>query len=106
MPYIDLHLKNKLKNVHAICVYILCLSVCLFVSNKRQNGQTDPPKDICRTLHTQGRFIDGQNLRNLPLKSCYYLIIQEEKMPQIKQQLKVKFKDGRETLWKRGMYKI
>jgi len=49
---------------------------------------------------------DGQNLRNLPLKSCHRLIIQGEKIPQIKQQLKVKFEDGREALWKRGTYKI
>ena len=31
------------------CLVPICLSVCLFVSNKRQNGWTDPAQIICGT---------------------------------------------------------
>ena len=34
-----------------LSIYILCLSVCLFVSNKRQHGWTDQALILCGTLH-------------------------------------------------------
>ena len=36
-----LNLFATLLLVTSLYIYILCLSVCLFVSNKRQNGQTE-----------------------------------------------------------------
>ena len=34
-----------------LSIYILCLSVCLFVSNKHQHGWTDQAHILCGTLH-------------------------------------------------------
>ena len=38
-----------------IIMYILCLSVCPFVSNKRQNGWTDWAQILCRASHDPGK---------------------------------------------------
>ena len=35
-------------------LYITCLGVCFFVSNKRQNGLTDPAQIFCGTSHDPG----------------------------------------------------
>ena len=34
-----------------ICIFFACMSVCLFVSNKRQNGWTDRAPIFCGTSH-------------------------------------------------------
>ena len=48
-------------------IYILCLSVCLFVSRKRQNDWTDRAKILCGISRgPQGRYFNDKNFKNLP----------------------------------------
>ena len=37
------------------CIYLACLSICLFVSNKRQNGGTDRAQILCGPHMTPGK---------------------------------------------------
>ena len=43
------HLLNRIFYLYVLCVYFACLSVCPFVSNKRQNGWTDRALIFCGT---------------------------------------------------------
>ena len=52
-------------------LYKFSLSVCLFVSNKRQNGWTDRAQILCGTSRDPGKGND-QNLTNFVFKIFYF----------------------------------
>ena len=59
-----LHPPSPMPN-YSPSLYMLFLSVCLFVSNKRRNGWTSHQAQIlCETM-IQGWFTDAQNYKNL-----------------------------------------
>ena len=58
-----LHIKWYL-HLSSFSIYILCLSICLFVSNKRQNGWTDPAQIFCgkwRFMNDPRYFMKSEN---------------------------------------------
>ena len=46
---VNLYLIFTRINIFNLSIYLACLSVCLFVSNKRQNGWTDRAQFFCGT---------------------------------------------------------
>ena len=56
---------NNMFVFHDLYINLDCLSVCLFVSNKRQNGWTDRAQILCRIY----RWSD---FKNLCLKVFYF----------------------------------
>ena len=55
--------------------YILCLSVCLFVSNKRQNGWTDRAWIFMGPYVTPGKVYVGLNFHKASNKIWFFIIL-------------------------------
>ena len=64
----SIHTKNHI-NYYFYPIYMYSLLVCLFVSNKRQNGWTDRCKHFLRQLTSpQGKSMDCQSWTIMPGK--------------------------------------
>ena len=62
---------NLLNDALSSTKFILCLSVCLFVSNKPQN--LSGPTFLRQLTWSQGRFMDAQNYK-ICLHKCWYIL--------------------------------
>ena len=56
-------------------IFVLCLSVCLFASNKRQNGWTDRTQIFCGPRVTPGKGYGWSNCQNLASIKILFLKI-------------------------------
>ena len=61
-----------------IYIYILCLYVCLSVTDKRQNGRIDRAQILCGTSHDP-REVDHQIWKKILENSWIFLMRQFEK---------------------------
>ena len=69
-------LESQLKvKIKALYIYIiLCLSVCQYASNKRQNGWTDGPKFCVGPHMTPGKVYECSKSQKFASKSFWFLL--------------------------------
>ena len=70
-----LNVKDETSETTCI-IYFACLSVCLFVSKKRQNGWTDRAQFLCGTLRDprKGYIVYKENMFTIEIEHGYEAI--------------------------------
>ena len=82
-------------------IYFVCLSVCPFVSNKRQTGGTDRAQILCRTSRKPREGLWKIKISKISLQqnSTFFYNVFKEKM------FKIEIEDGREAPLKPSIFK-
>ena len=63
----------RIYTIFYLYIYFACLSVCPFVSNKRQNGGTDRAKILCGTSHDPREGLWMLEITKFVHKSFWFL---------------------------------